>query len=161
HVLQVAREAGWTTIVGGPEPGAYAQEYLEAGADFVVFGEGELTMEELLHALRSRSDSSVASVAGIAFLDDNRVLPQTAPRAQIANLDAQPWPAREAIDISRYVRTWKDAHGQGSVSFITARGCPYKCRWCSHQVFGLTHRRRNPNLVVDELEWLVQRYSPD
>jgi anaerobic magnesium-protoporphyrin IX monomethyl ester cyclase len=161
HILRVAREAGWTTVVGGPEPGAYAQEYLEAGADFVVFGEGELTMEELLHALRAGGGDKVASIAGIAYLDNEGVMRQTAPRAQITNLDAQPWPAREAIDIGRYVRTWRDAHGQGSVSFITARGCPYKCRWCSHQVFGMSHRRRSPALVVDELEWLIQRYSPD
>ncbi len=45
--------------------------------------------------------------------------------------------------------------------FITARGCPYKCRWCSHQVFGLTHRRRKPALVVDEVEWLLSEYTPD
>jgi len=160
-ILRVAREAGWQTVVGGPEPGAYAQEYLEAGADCVVFGEGELTMAELLLALRERSTNSLANVAGIAFLGDDGVMRQTPPRAQIPNLDAQPWPAREAIDIQRYVRTWKDAHGQGSVSFITARGCPYKCRWCSHQVFGMTHRRRDPVRVVDEVEWLVQRYSPD
>ena len=160
-ILHVAREAGWTTVVGGPEPGAYAEEYLHAGADFVVFGEGELTMDELLQALRADARDSVAGIAGLAFLDDSGALRQTAPRAQIPNLDAQPWPAREAIDIARYVQTWKDAHGQGSVSFITARGCPYKCRWCSHQVFGMTHRRRNPLLVVDEVEWLIQRYSPD
>lgn len=160
-ILRVAREAGWKTIVGGPEPGAYALEYLQAGADFVVFGEGELTMEEILQALRARATDLFARIPGIAFLDEDGTMRQTLPRAQITNLDAQPWPAREAIDIQRYVRTWKDAHGQGSVSFITARGCPYKCRWCSHQVFGMTHRRRNPGMVVDEVEWLLQRYSPD
>jgi radical SAM superfamily enzyme YgiQ (UPF0313 family) len=160
-ILRVAREAGWRTVVGGPEPGAYAQEYLEAGAECVVFGEGELTMTELLQAFRQSSTNSLANVAGIAFLDEGGVVHQTPLRAQIANLDAQPWPAREAIDVQRYVRTWKDAHGQGSVSFITARGCPYKCRWCSHQVFGMTHRRRDPVRVVDEVEWLLQRYSPD
>src|SRR5580698_1707625 len=160
-ILGVAKEAGWRTVVGGPEPGAYAQEYLEAGADFVVFGEGEITMQELLQAYRAGASDSVAGIAGIAFLDENGIMRQTMPRAQIADLDAQPWPARDAIDIQRYVRTWREAHGQGSVSLITARGCPYKCRWCSHQVFGMTHRRRNPVIVVDELEFLMQRYSPD
>jgi anaerobic magnesium-protoporphyrin IX monomethyl ester cyclase len=160
-ILRVAHEAGWRTVVGGPEPGAYAQEYLESGADFVVFGEGEITMEGLLQILPEESVNSLMKVPGIAFLDDEGVLHQTVPRGQIANLDAQPWPARSAIDIPRYVRTWREAHGQGSVSFITARGCPYKCRWCSHQVFGLTHRRRNPALVADEVEWLIQEYSPD
>jgi anaerobic magnesium-protoporphyrin IX monomethyl ester cyclase len=160
-ILRVAREAGWRTVVGGPEPGAYAQEYLEAGAECVVLGEGELTMTELMHVLRDGDTSSLANIAGIAFLGEDGAIHQTPSRAQIAKLDAQPWPAREAIDIQRYVRTWKDAHGQGSVSFITARGCPYKCRWCSHQVFGMTHRRRDPVRVVDEVEWLLQRYSPD
>jgi radical SAM superfamily enzyme YgiQ (UPF0313 family) len=44
EIIRVGREAGWRVIVGGPEPGAYAQEFLESGADFVVSGEGESTM---------------------------------------------------------------------------------------------------------------------
>src|SRR5581483_10286691 len=76
-ILRVAKQAGWRTVVGGPEPGAYAQEYLEAGADFVVFGEGELTMEELLLALRSGATDTVPQVAGIAFLDDHNMMQQT------------------------------------------------------------------------------------
>src|SRR5271154_712317 len=161
ETLKVAREAGWKTIVGGPEPGAYALEYLQAGANYVVFGEGELTMQDLLEAFRIGATDSCASIPGLAYLDAAGNMHETPQRAQIANLDNQPWPARHAIDISRYVKTWRDAHGKGSVNFITARGCPYKCRWCSHQVFGQTHRRRDPLLVVDEVEWLLQTYSPD
>jgi anaerobic magnesium-protoporphyrin IX monomethyl ester cyclase len=161
EILKVAREAGWKTIVGGPEPGAYALEYLQAGADFVVFGEGELTLQDLLEAFRSDATHSCTSIPGLAYLDANGNMHETAQRTQIADLDRQPWPARHSVDISRYVKTWRDAHGKGSVNFITARGCPYKCRWCSHQVFGQTHRRRDPLLVVDEVEWLLQTYSPD
>jgi radical SAM superfamily enzyme YgiQ (UPF0313 family) len=161
EILAVAREANWRTIVGGPEPGAYTLEYLQAGAEFVVMGEGELTMEELLSALLAKTPKHALQIPGLVFLDEGGLLRQTSARAQISNLDAQPWPARDAIDIPRYVKTWRDAHGQGSVSFITARGCPFKCRWCSHQVFGQTHRRRDPRLVVDEVEWLLNTYSPD
>jgi anaerobic magnesium-protoporphyrin IX monomethyl ester cyclase len=161
EIVRIAREAGWKTIVGGPEPGAYVREYLDAGADVVVIGEGEITIEELLPALRENSEATLAKVNGIAFVAENGQVHQTSPREQIADLDAQPWPARDAIDVSRYVRTWRDAHGQGSLSFITARGCPYRCRWCSHQVFGMTHRRRKPHAVVDEVEWLLSTYQPD
>ena len=154
ETLKVAREAGWKTIVGGPEPGAYALEYLQAGADFVVFGEGELTVGELLESFRAGVDS-YSTIAGIAYLDSADHA-RNRPANTDPDLDSQPWPARQAIDIHRYVKTWRDAHGKGSVNFITARGCPYKCRWCSHQVFGQTHRRRNPLLVVDEVEWLLK-----
>jgi anaerobic magnesium-protoporphyrin IX monomethyl ester cyclase len=161
EILKVAREAGWKTVVGGPEPGAYALEYLQAGAHYVVFGEGELTTQELLEAFRANDTAACATIPGLAYLDAAGNMHETAQRNQIADLDNQPWPARHAIDVGRYVKTWRDAHGRGSVNFITARGCPYKCRWCSHQVFGQTHRRRDPLLVVDEVEWLLQTYSPD
>ena len=165
EIIRAGREAGWRVIVGGPEPGAYAQEFLESGADFVVFGEGESTMQELLTAFRDGGGKSSSGwrskIAGTAYLDDIGAFHQNPPRAQIADLDAQPWPARQAIDLHRYVDTWRTHHRQGSVNFITARGCPYKCRWCSHQVYGQTHRRRNPIKVVDELEWLLTEYTPD
>ena len=159
-ILAVAREAGWKTVVGGPEPGAYTLEYLQAGADFVVAGEGELTMEELLQALRD-GETDFSKVAGLAFFDQDGKMCQMPPRGQIENLDEQPWPARDAIDIQRYVETWRTHHGSGSINFITARGCPFRCNWCSHQVFGQSHRRRDPVRVVDEVEWLLNRYSPD
>jgi anaerobic magnesium-protoporphyrin IX monomethyl ester cyclase len=161
EILRVAQETGWKTIVGGPEPGAYALEYLQAGACYVVFGEGELTMQDLLTAFRSGTDEDCKAIPGLAWLDAAGNMHETEHREQIADLDAQPWPARQAVDIGRYVKTWRDAHGKGSVNFITARGCPYRCRWCSHQVFGQTHRRRDPLLVVDEVEWLLNTYSPD
>ena len=160
EILRVAREAGWTTVVGGPEPGAYSLEYLQKGADFVVSGEGEITMGELLLALRN-GEHDFSKIAGLAFLNREGNLSQNTPRGQIENLDLQPWPERGAIDIHRYVQTWRTHHGTGSVNFITARGCPFRCNWCSHQVFGQSHRRRDPLKVVDEVEWLLGKYQPD
>jgi anaerobic magnesium-protoporphyrin IX monomethyl ester cyclase len=160
-ILAEARQRGWRTIVGGPEPGAYVEEYLRAGAEVVVMGEGELTIEELLPLMRTDKESRLDDVRGIAFLDNAGNVVRTAPRPQIQDLDAQPWPEREAIDTGRYVETWRTHHGMGSISLITARGCPFRCEWCSHQVYGQTHRRRKPRFVADELEWLQGRYKPD
>jgi len=158
EILERAKESGWQTVVGGPEPGAYVDEYLAAGADVVVIGEGELTLEELVPALHSHAD--LHNLAGIAFRNPAGSIVRTRPREQIKDIDRQPWPARELIDMSRYVSVWREHHGMGSVSLITARGCPYHCRWCSHEVFGKTHRRRKPASVADELEWLIDRYQP-
>ncbi len=161
QILRVAKEAGWITVAGGPEPAEYIPEYLDAGADVVVIGEGEVTLEELLPALRGGAGVSLEKIKGIAYRTADGRIHKTPPREQIAEIDQQPWPAREAIDVGRYVQTWREHHGAGSVSLITARGCPYHCRWCSHAVFGKTHRRRKPLSVVDEIEWLMDRYHPD
>ncbi len=161
EILEVAKRCGWRTIVGGPEPAAYIEEYLQAGAEVVVIGEAELTLEELLPALQTHNPSDLKRVSGIAFRDSDGGMCQTTPRPQIADLDAQPWPCRESIAMEKYLETWRKHHGTGSVSMITARGCPYHCRWCSHAVYGKTHRRRKPACVVDELEAILQRYAPD
>ena len=161
QILRAAKEAGWRTVVGGPEPGAYVEEYLAAGADVVVIGEGEITLEELLPILRSDSLQALHHVNGIVFRGDDGSVRRTPPRSQIPDIDRQPWPSRESVPMERYIETWRQHHGTGSVSIITARGCPYDCRWCSHAVYGKTHRRRKPASVVDELEWILDRYSPD
>jgi anaerobic magnesium-protoporphyrin IX monomethyl ester cyclase len=160
-ILQAAKQAGWKTIVGGPEPGAYVDEYLQEGADIVVMGEGELTLEEVLSAYRQTTSPDLSKIDGLAFREPSGFVHRTSSRAQIADIDCQPWPARESIDTGRYVETWRKHHGTGSISIITARGCPYRCQWCSHQVFGQTHRRRKPHLVADELAWIRERYQPD
>jgi radical SAM superfamily enzyme YgiQ (UPF0313 family) len=161
EILRVAKDAGWKTLVGGPEPSAYIDEYLESGADVIVIGEGEVTLEELVPVLHSDSAEELHRVKGIAFRTLEGSVVRTPPRDQIRDIDAQPWPARESIDLTQYLAVWRKHHGMGSVSLITARGCPYHCRWCSHEVFGKTHRRRKPASVADELEWLVGRYQPE
>jgi len=161
EILGVAKQSGWKVVVGGPEPGAYPSQYLAAGADVVVNGEGELTLEELLPALKSASVDHLSQIDGIVFRGADGNVVYTKSRTQIRDLDAQPWPARDAIDVEQYVSTWRTHHGMGSISLITARGCPYHCRWCSHEVFGRTHRRRDPAAVAAELHWLVGRYRPD
>jgi len=158
EIAAAAKAAGWKVIVGGPEPASYAREYLDSGADVVVEGEAELTLEELLPALRT---GSIEGVPGIIFRRPDGSIARTAARALIPDLDAQPWPDRERVDIGRYLQVWRERHGTGSVSVITARGCPYHCAWCSHSTFGKTHRRRSARAVVDEVEWILDRYSPE
>lgn len=160
RIMRTAKTLGWTVVLGGPEPANYISEYLQAGADAIVIGEGEKTLEEILESRSHIKDGGFEAIHGLAFLSSTGVC-RTSSRALLPDLDAQPWPDREAIDQQQYVETWKRHHGSGSVSLITARGCAYHCRWCSHSVYGKTHRRRKPKAVVDEIEWLRQRYQPD
>ena len=158
EITAAARAAGWKVILGGPEPASYAAEYLEVGADVIVEGEAELTLEELLPAMRA---GSIERVAGVIFRRPDGSIARTPARSLIPDLDAQPWPDRRLVDIGRYLKVWREHHGSGSVSVITARGCPYHCTWCSHSTFGKTHRRRSVKAVVDEVEWILNYYSPD
>ncbi|MEM7344794.1 MAG: radical SAM protein [Chloroflexota bacterium] len=161
QMVEACREVGATVIVGGPEPPHYAEMYLDSGVDIVIVGEGELTLEELIPHLTRYGTKQLDSILGIIYRDDTGKVIKTAPRPQIPNLSEQPWPDREAIPMDRYLNTWKTHHGTSSVSLITARGCPYTCTWCSHSVFGETHRRRSPQDVADEVAWIVETYNPD
>ena len=153
-ILRRAVECGWRVVMGGPEPANYADEYLAAGAHVVVSGEGELALEAILRAV------PLEQVPGLYFRAKDGSTVHTGQARLLADLDTQPWPDRERVDIDRYLSIWREHHGAGSVSVITARGCPYHCRWCSHSTFGKTHRRRSALKVVDEVEWILNRYRP-
>jgi anaerobic magnesium-protoporphyrin IX monomethyl ester cyclase len=161
RVMAAARNAGSLIVVGGPDPANYLEEYLTRGADVVVIGEGELTLNELVPHLRAHGPRHLEQIQGIVFRGADGQLVRTEPRPLIADLDAQPFPDRAAIDQHEYVRVWREHHGQGSVSLITARGCPFTCTWCSHSVFGYSHRRRSPANVVQEVAHIVETYAPD
>ena len=158
-LAKCARAAGWLVMLGGPEPSNYADEYLDAGADLVVVGEAELAVEQLMRVDFARE--SWSAIPGLLYRGANGALLNSGAAEMLHDLDAQPWPDRERIDLSRYLDAWRSHHGMGSVSVITARGCPYRCNWCSHSVYGHTHRRRSPRAVVDEIAWLVDRYHPE
>ncbi|HZT43426.1 MAG TPA: radical SAM protein [Chthonomonadaceae bacterium] len=160
-MIACAKAQGWQVVLGGPEAANYPVEYLARGADVVVIGEGEETLIELLPALRDRGPHHLHGIPGLWFRDEGGCAVETPPRPQIAGLDALPWPDRAAVDIPEYIRIWRTHHGMGSVNLITARGCPYKCRWCSHAVFGYSHRRRSFLDCADELEAIRDTYRPD
>ncbi len=161
EIVRAAKRAGWTVVLGGPESANYCAEYLEAGADVIVIGEGEHTLAELLPALARSGPHDLHAVRGIAFRDSGGALQRTPDRPKEPDIDSLPWPDREAIDHGLYLHAWKTHHGASSINLITARGCPYRCNWCSHAVYGFTHRRRSPAKVADEVQWIVERYAPD
>ena len=66
-ISELAHQYGWTVVVGGPESANYPEQYLAHGADVVVIGEGELTMADLLVALRTAPPSALHDVDGIVF----------------------------------------------------------------------------------------------
>jgi radical SAM superfamily enzyme YgiQ (UPF0313 family) len=161
EMIRRAKTQNCIVIVGGPDPPYYAEQYLDFGADVVVIGEGEETLQELIPILSSGKFEQLATVSGIVFKDDHGQVQRTPARNLIPNLDVLPLPDRAAIDLQKYVEVWRQHHGVGAVSLITSRGCPYSCTWCSHSVYGKTLRKRSATLVADEVEEILAAYHPD
>jgi anaerobic magnesium-protoporphyrin IX monomethyl ester cyclase len=161
EIIGAAKQCGWKVVLGGPESASYAAPYLAAGADVVVIGEGEATLTEIIAVLPSVGVHGLHRVRGIVFKNEAGEPVNTPERTRISDLDVLPLPDREAIDHQKYFDVWRRHHGASSINLITARGCPYRCTWCSHAVYGYSHRRRSPANVADEVEWIVARYNPD
>ena len=145
-------------ILGGPDVTYNLENYLNAGADFLIIGEGEETTYELYNAIINKEDFS--TVSGIAYLE-NDVLIRTPERTKFKELDMLPLPNRDAIPNEKYLETWKNNHGESSMTISTQRGCPYTCKWCSTAVYGQSYRRRPAHLVAQEMKMLKDKYNPD
>lgn len=145
-------------VLGGPDVSYNIQNYLKAGADFLVIGEGEETTFELYEAILSKGDFK--TINGLAFLENDSVI-KTPARVKIKELDELPLPNREAINMQNYLDTWKKNHGQSSMTISTQRGCPYTCKWCSTAVYGQSYRRRPADQVAAEMKMLKETYNPD
>ena len=147
-------------VLGGPDVTYNVTDYLKNGAHFIVIGEGEVTMLELARSIEAK-DGSHRQLEGIAYLDECGEVVRNPPRKNIQNIDDLPLPNRDGIDLTQYLKTWKDFHGQSALNVSTQRGCPYTCKWCSTAVYGQSYRRRSPREVVLELEELQRKYKPD
>jgi anaerobic magnesium-protoporphyrin IX monomethyl ester cyclase len=145
-------------VLGGPDVTYNVENYLKAGADFLVIGEGEETTFELYNAIIN--NENYHNINGIAFLENNEVI-QNKPRVKFKELDELPLPNREAINMQNYLDTWKDNHGKSSMTISTQRGCPYTCKWCSTAVYGQSYRRRPAEQVAEEMKMLKDNYNPD
>ncbi|MCB0794286.1 MAG: B12-binding domain-containing radical SAM protein [Flavobacteriales bacterium] len=157
-MVAVAKERGALVLVNSSDSTDHPELYLQAGADAVVLGEGELTTREILQL--HRNGSSITGVPGIAF-KGAQGLERSAPRPINTDLDAFPMPAWDLIDVDPYRRIWMRSQGRFSLNVATTRGCPFKCNWCAKPIYGNRYNSRSPEHVVRELAYLNERFRPD
>ncbi|MCH8157103.1 MAG: B12-binding domain-containing radical SAM protein [Nitrospinae bacterium] len=150
-----------TVIFGGPhcshEPRFILNnEYV----DLMVSGEGELTIVELIRALEDGGD--VSNIPGIAYKKDGTYI-RTAERPVIRDLDTitQEY---DLIDLERYFNFqcsmdfFPVFRNRRFIPLMTSRGCPFKCTYC-HDIFDKSIQYRSPEVVVDEMEYLLKTYG--
>jgi len=147
-------------ILGGPEVRQHAAPLLQVGADVIIIGEGEESMLEVIAAFDHKQDD-LSSIKGIQWKRTSGAIVINAERELLKDINQLPFPNRKKVDLQKYFDTWKKAHGESSISISTMRGCPYTCKWCSRAVYGLSYRRRSPELVADEIEDVQRQYTFD
>jgi len=173
RMIDRAKARGCTVILCGADATDHTEMYLSRGADFVLLGEGEETLVELLNRLTERSDAVFENIPGLAYLDggpwtEDRAIVHRPPtavlnprRPDIKNLDSLPFPAWDLVDIAKYRNIWLERHGYFSMNMVTTRGCPFHCNWCAKPIWGQRYHSRSPENVVAEMKWLKETYHAD
>ncbi len=141
-------------IAGGPHPSALPEETLKdiPQLDICAIGESELTMYELVQGL------PLPIINGIAYRDGNEIR-LTKPREYIKNLDELPFPARDLFPLEKYKIHPPYGRKNPYFSVITSRGCPFRCSYCSKDVFRFNYRAMSPQRVCDEIAELIAKYG--
>lgn len=148
-----------TTIVGGVHPTVTGADVLKQmpDVDIAVFGEGELTIIDLLEHLEHKE--SLDEVRGIAFRTDEQIV-RTERRELIKDLDTIPFPAHHLVDLNKYTPPPGLFFEKPIIPMTSSRGCPYDCAFCADTVIWQGKcRMRSAQNVVDEMEYLKEKYG--
>jgi len=143
-------------IFGGMYPSIMPKTCLNnEDVDFVVKGEGEETLVELLSILSQGKEPE--SVNGILFKTGDKITVNP-DRELIKDLDALPFPERKLFKNTSY--TYPDSLYAKTAPIITSRGCPGRCTYCNAQsIFGTVFRARSAGNVVDEIVYLQKEFG--
>lgn len=155
-------------VVGGIHPTLFAAEILQhcPDIDAIALGEGEDQVVALAQAFADGNWTSFHNIEALAFRDRDGQVTVTPRRGYIKDLDRLPLPAWDLIRLEEYYTdhsSWYNPRGldiKMSVPILSSRSCPYSCSFCSvHKMMGRGLRLRSPELVVDEMQMLYERYG--
>lgn len=153
-----AAHPGLQIVFGGAHPSGDPEECLRTGVvDYVIVGEGEMPLAELLDAVRQGREPS--GIRGLWYLRAGEVV--AGGSAQIPDVGQLPRPAYDLLDLEQYFRLhspWHFPKSGRAVQFITERGCPYQCSYC-HEIHTKKFRGMPAETVLDQMEWLVKTYG--
>jgi anaerobic magnesium-protoporphyrin IX monomethyl ester cyclase len=158
EMIEEAKRNGCLVIVSSSDAADHYEKYFAHGADYVIRGEGEETLKELLTSLENGKNTS--SILGTAFLKDGKVIINST-RQVLKDLDSLPFPAWPLINVESYRKIWNENHGYFSINIATTRGCPFKCNWCAKPIYGNRYNSRSVEKVVDEIEYLINTFQVD
>lgn len=143
-------------IVGGPDHYSNS-EYLMAGAEFVLHGESEITILNIVNFFNQ--PKSKENILGVSYLEQNKVV-KTPKQPMIDNLDDLPYPKRTIADIKNYYNLSYPAFNKPFMTIIASRGCPFNCSFCStSNIWDMKLRTRSPSDVIEEIKFYKSIYN--
>lgn len=157
------------TVIGGPHATSCPEDFLSenSSVDYVVRGEGEKTLADLVDALSNHSDPR--GIPGISYVDQGQVCSN--PRGPfIKRLDDLPLPAYHLVPMEKYFDYVKKGYpsrftfeypgSEREVSIITSRGCPFHCVFCgNHLHMGRVWRYNSVRYVLQHMDLLIRKYG--
>lgn len=148
-------------ILGGAHASILPELSLkDKNIDIVVKGEGEITLWNIVQALKEGGDSS--DVSGTVARKNGNIV-KNPMRHFLKDLDCLPFPAYHLLPMEIYFETARDSPylmDSRMCGIISSRGCPGDCSYCSiHSVWGNRWRGRSPENVADEMEFLIKNYN--
>lgn len=128
--------------------------------DYALLGEYEISLKELVNVLTTNATpKNLEQIQGIAFRDNGKV--KVNPRRNLLkDLDILPFPDRDDLNVNHYHDF--EIAGRPCVQLLSSRGCPFNCSFClERQVLYASpiYRKRNPVKVVDEMEYVAEKYN--
>ena len=156
EMVKIGEKHNCTIIINSSDATDHYEKYLTIGADYVIQGEGEITLLELINSLES--EQSVNELDGIVFKKEDGIQ-KNKPRKVLQNLDELPLPAWDLVDTESYKKIWKQSGQEFTLNIATTRGCPYKCNWCAKPIYGNRYNAHSPEYIVNEIKYLKEKFG--
>lgn len=144
-------------VLGNLHASLFAEQLIADGAcDAVVHGEGERILPRLIEVFGN--DGDPASIPGVSFAVDGSAQ-TTQPEPPLEDLDALPYPAWELFPWRSYTFLPFVTVAKPCLAIIGSRGCPFRCKFCALGYMGNVVRKRRPDSIAAEVEWLVREFG--
>ena len=156
EMIKIAKNLNCKIIVCSSDSTDHYEKYLNAGADFIIQGEGEITLKELVNALENDFDTS--NIQGIVYETNDKII-KNPKRPVLKNLDELPLPAWDLIDIEPYRDIWESGNNEFTLNIATTRGCPFKCNWCAKPIYGNRYNSHSPEYITKHIKYLSETYG--
>lgn len=161
EMIEAAKQAGARVVVHGSDATDHAGDYLRNGCDYVLEGEAEHALLELVNAMSGAGDPS--AIPGVKRLTGSgrQTSVEMCGHRPVRGLGGLPLPARDLIDVTSYRTAWKSTGRPFSLNLIASRGCPFRCNWCAKPIFGDAFQLRDAGEVALEMKLLKEMYCAE